>query len=445
MRRPSGMAARMAAVTILAAVSVTACGITGSNTPSTSSSNGGPTGTPINVGFSVSLTGSFSADGQAVLKGYQLWANDVNIHGGLLGRPVRLVYLNDNSDPNVATRDYTKLITQDRVDLTLGPFSSLLTAPAAAVAHAHGYALVEGSGEAPKVFDASLPNVFGVSAPVANQMEPFARWVLSLPPGERPRTAAYVMVDDPVADPPVETAQTILAKGGIGTVYNNSGLTGSTAKLLEPNASGTVPAPALMAAADKVIAANPQIVIIGSVDVPTVSAILNEFKRQRFNPKMIIATSGPDQGQNFLDAVGTGNADGIMVPDGWYGGYPNALSHVMVQEYIAKYGGTASDINADVAEAYSSGEVLADAVSNVGLSNTKIIAYLHGLRQPLNTVQGPAQWGPYAAHQPSGANTKAVSFVFQWQPGVPPRFVKVLPTGGDSIAIRATKPLWTTG
>jgi len=443
MRRPSGMAARIAAVTMLAAVSVTACGITGSSTPSTSSSNGAPTGTPITVGFSVSLTGSFSADGHAVLKGYQLWRDDVNAHGGLLGRPVKLVYLNDNSDPNVARRDYTKLITQDHVDLTLGPFSSLLTIPAGQVAHKYGYALVEGSGGAPTVFDASLPNLFGVSAPVANQLEPFAKWVLALPPGERPRTAAYVMVDDPFADPPVEAAQATLAKSGVSTVYDNSGLPGSTAKLLEPNASGTVPLAVLTAAADKVIAANPQIVVIGSVDVPTVSGILNEFRAQHFNPKMIIATSGPDQGQDFLNAIGTGNADGIMVPDGWYGALPDPLSHVMVQEYIAKYGGTSSEINADVAEAYSSGEVLADAVSNVGVSNAKIIGFLHGLRQPLDTVQGPAQWGPYVAHRPSGMNTKAVSFVFQWQPVA--QFVKVLPAGGDSVAIKATKPLWTTG
>jgi branched-chain amino acid transport system substrate-binding protein len=282
-----------------------------------------------------------------------------------------------------------------------------------------------------------------VSAPVANQLEPFTKWVLSMPAGVRPRTAAYLMVDDPFADPPVEAAQDSLAKAGVSTVYDNSGQPGSTAKLLEPNASGTVPVPVLTAAADKVIAANPQIVVIGSVDVPTVSAILNEFKQQRFNPKMIIATSGPDQGQTFLNAVGMSNANGIMVPDSWYGGLPNALSHVMVQEYIAKYGGTASDINADVAEAYSSGEVLADAVSNVGLSNAKIIGYLHGLRVPLDTVQGPAQWGPYVVHRPSGMNTKAVSFVFQWQPVA--SFVKVLPLGGDSVAIKATKPLWATG
>lgn len=443
MRRPGGMAARIAAVTILAAVSVVGCGITSSGTPSSTTSNGGPTGTPITVGFTVSLTGSFSADGQAVLKGYQLWRDDVNANGGLLGRPVKLVYLNDNSDPNVVTKDYTKLTTQDHVDLTLGPFSSLLTIPAGRVTHKHGYALVEGSGGAPTVFGASLPNLFGVSAPVVNQLEPFTKWVLSLPPGERPKTAAYVMVDDPFADPPVEAAQDTLAKAGVNTVYDNSGQPGSTAKLLEPNSSGTVPAPVLTAAADKVIAANPQIVVIGSVDVPTVSGILNEFKRQHFNPKMIIATSGPDQGQDFLSAIGTSDANGIMVPDGWYGGFPNALSNVMVQEYIAKYGGTASDINADVAEAYSSGQVLADAVSSVGLSNAKIIGFLHGLRQPLDTVQGPAQWGPYVAGRPSGINTKAVSFVFQWQPVA--QFVKVLPTGGDSVTISATKPAWATG
>jgi len=433
------MAARIAAVTILAAVSLTACGITSSGTPS-SSGNAGPAGTPVTVGFTVSLTGSFAADGQAVLKGYQLWRDDVNRNGGLLGRPVKLVYLNDNSDPKTAQRDYTKLITQDHVNLTVGPFSTLLTVPAGQVARKYGYALVEGSGGGPLVFQQKLANLFGVSAPVANQMVPFAQWVASLPPGQRPTKAAYVMVDDPFADPPVETAHSILTRAGVATVYNNdSSQPGATAKLLEPNASGTVPAAALTAAADKVIAANPQVVLIGSVDVPTLSGILNEFKRQRFNPKMIIAASGPDQGQAFLNSIGTGNASGIMVPDGWYGGLPQALSHVMVQEYIAKYGGTASDINADVAEAYSTGEVMADAVQAVGLNQAKIIRFLHSAT--LTTVQGPAKFNAV------GMNTAAATFIFQWQPGNPtPRFVQVLPVKAvGSSTVIATKAAWVSG
>jgi branched-chain amino acid transport system substrate-binding protein len=432
MRRPSATAARAAAISILAAASVAACGISSTGTPSTTST-GGPSGAPITIGISLSKTGDFRADGLACLRGYQLWAADVNTHGGLLGRPVRLVVLNDNSDPDAARNNYNKLIAQDHVDLTLGPFSSLLTVPAATAAQRHDYAMVAGSASAPSVYSASLPNLFSTSAPAAQQMVPFANWVASLPPGQRPRTAAYAMVDDPFADPPVQTAQGILEKAGITTVYSNASA---------PYQATT--AAALAADADKVAASRAQIVVIGSVDVPTVSAFINEFRRLRFNPQMIIAAAGPDQGQAFLNAVGIGNADGIMVPNGWYGGYSNALSHVMVQEYIAKYGGTSSDINADVAEAYSAGQVMAAAVASVGLNQARIIGFLHGRGNQVDTVLGPAQWGRYVRGQPSGKNLRATAFVFQWQPGG--QFMQVLSTQGKpSPAIDPSKPVWTTG
>jgi len=431
MRRPSVTAVRAAAVSMLAAASVAACGLGSAGTPSTAN-NGQPTGTPITVGISLSETGQFSADGQACLRGYQLWAADVNSHGGMLGRPVKLVVLDDKSDQNTVKANYTTLITQDHVDLTLGPFSSLLTVPAAKVANQHGYAMVAGSATAPSVYSASLPNLFSVSAPVAQEMVPFADWVASLPPGQRPKTAAYAMVSDPFADPPVQTAQTILEKAGITTVYSN-------ANALYTKTS----AAALAADADKVAGAHPQIVVIGSVDVPTVAAFINEFKQIRFEPQMLIAAAGPDQGQAFLNQIGTSNADGIMVPNGWYGGFQNALSHVLVQEYIAKYGGTASDINADVAEAYSAGQVMADAVDSVGLSQPKIIAFLHSRGTQVDTVQGMAEWGKYVQGQPSGQNLKASSFVFQWQTDA--RFVQVLSLQGKpSPHIDPTKPPWTS-
>jgi branched-chain amino acid transport system substrate-binding protein len=421
-------AARIAAV--VATAGLAACGIGSAGTPDTGTS-AGPSGTPIRVGISASLKGDFKADGEASLRGYQLWASDVNSHGGLLGRPVKLVVLNDNSDPNTAARNYTTLITQDHVDLTLGPFSSLLTLPAARVARKYGYAMVEGSGTAPTVYAASLKNLFGVSAPVANQLVPFADWVAELPPVSRPRTAAYAMVADQFAGPPVRTAQASLEKAGVTTVYSNA------------SAPYTDTSPAALAAdARQVAAQNPQIVVIGSVDLPTVSAFIDEFKKLQFNPRMLIATSGPDQGQAFLDAIGASNADGIMVPDGWYGGFPDALSHVMVQEYIARYGGTASDINADVAEAYSAGQVMANAVQSAGLSQPKIIAFLHS-GVVIDTVQGPASWDRYVAKQPSGQNTKALSFVFQWQPVA--NFVQVLSSAGTpSKTIIAQKEVWTS-
>jgi ABC-type branched-subunit amino acid transport system substrate-binding protein len=99
--------------------------------------------------------------------------------------------------------------------------------------------------------------------------------------------------------------------------------------------------------------------------------------------------------------------------------YANALSDNMVEEYIAKYGGTAAGVNADVAEAFSTGEVAADAVEHThSISNVKIMAYLHS-GVTLQTVQGPAKFDAL------GENHEAVAFVFQWQDG---NFVQVLPT-----------------
>ena len=136
--------------------------------------------------------------------------------------------------------------------------------------------------------------------------------------------------------------------------------------------------------------------VIGSVDLPSLLIFIHAFQaHQDYTPKIMIAASGPDQGQAFLNTLNPINAQAIMVPDGWFGGEQNALSHVMVQDYIAKFGGTSSDINADVAEAYSAGEILADAVTAThGTDNEKIISYLHNLKAPLQTAQGPVKFAP---------------------------------------------------
>ena len=167
-------------------------------------------------------------------------------------------------------------------------------------------------------------------------------------------------------------------------------------------------------------ASGAQLVVLGSTDVPTVSAFMQVFEQQHYTPKMFIAAAGPDQGAAFTSAVGTANANGMMVPDGWYPGYNNAASEKMVSEYIAEYGGSASGVNADVAEAYSVGQVMAEAVTATGgTDNTKIISYLHsGVK--LSTVQGPVKFDAL------GENGAAAAFVFQWQKGY---FDQVLPVG----------------
>src|SRR5215471_7701725 len=126
MGRRHAMVARMAALGALSALAAAACsGLGGGGTPTEGLQ--GPVGAPITVGISLPLTGDFSDDGQAFQKGYSLWASDVNAHGGLLGRPVKLVIRDDKSDPKVTVSDYNTLIGVQHVNLILGPFSTLLT------------------------------------------------------------------------------------------------------------------------------------------------------------------------------------------------------------------------------------------------------------------------------------------------------------------------------
>lgn len=83
--------------------------------------------TPITIGISLSLSKDFSSDGILMRQGYQLWADTVNKSGGLLGRPVKLIIIDDQSDEGKVVENYTNLIHKNHVDLILGPFSSLLT------------------------------------------------------------------------------------------------------------------------------------------------------------------------------------------------------------------------------------------------------------------------------------------------------------------------------
>ena len=416
----------LSAAAILSACLVAACSSSGSSTTGTTNTSS-PTNTkPILIGASLSLTGDFSADGQAFDRGYKLWASDVNSSGGLLGRQVQLKILNDNSSPTQAQTNYQTLFSSDKVDLAFGPFSSLLTTPSASVAARYGYALVEGAGGAPTVFNSpanqSAHNVFDVSLPIEDELIPFVNWVASLPPGQRPKTAAYPMADDPFADPPVQLAQQKLQALGVKTVYS---------KIFPAENASYKPA------ADQVAATGAQAVLLGSTDVPTVSAFMQAFQQQHYNPKMFICAAGPDQGAAFTSAVGKGNATGMMVPNGWYPGYANPASQQMVQEYVAKYGGSPSDVNADVAEGYSVGQVAAAAVNATkGTDNKAIISYLHS-GVTIDTVQGPVKFDS------EGRNAAAAAFVFQWQKDT--TYKQVLPLGTTgSVPIINPKPNWTS-
>jgi branched-chain amino acid transport system substrate-binding protein len=387
---------------------------------------------PITIGVSISnkkdaAGDDFVSDGAATLQGYQLWQDTINSNGGLLGRPVKLDVLYDDSDPDVVAANYTKLITKDRVNLVFGPFSSLLNKLGAGkVAAQYGYALVEGSGGAPSVFKQGWSNIFDVSLPVANNLITFAYYVLSLPPDQRPKKAAYLSSDDPFTFPQVDVARTLLENAGVKTVYptgdktsmppDNSPLLNKLPAGYEQFNEGDTRTAA--ADADLVAHSGADVAILGTL-LPDVKTEVAEFKKYNYNPKAMIATAGPDAGQDFVTTVGgTHYTEGFFVPNGWYPTSNTYQNSAMVSAYLNTYGGTADQINADVAEAFSVGQLVQQAAEKINsIDNAKLIQELHST-DVFNTVQGTVQFDS------AGENLQAIAYLFQWQGG---QFISVYP------------------
>src|ERR1700675_1694468 len=155
-------------------------------------------GTPITIGVSVSLTGDFSGDGKALVQGYDLWADDINKKGGLLGHKVTMSYKDDLSSTQQVVTNYQTLISSDKVALVFGPYSSKLTIPAATVVDRLNYAFPEPAGGAPSVFKLGLKSLFFVQpAAIEDNLVSYAQYLLSLPADQRPATASYATEDDP--------------------------------------------------------------------------------------------------------------------------------------------------------------------------------------------------------------------------------------------------------
>ncbi|HEY8796789.1 MAG TPA: amino acid ABC transporter substrate-binding protein [Candidatus Dormibacteraeota bacterium] len=386
-----------------AGLALTACGggtATATPTP----------GAPITIGVSVSLTGDFSSDGPALEKGYDLWAEDVNKNGGLNGHHVTMKYVDDASSTQQVVSNYQKLISSDKVDLVFGPYSSLLTIPASAVVDRLGYAFPEPAGGGPKVFAAGHKNLFFVQpAAIEDNLVSYTKWLLALPADQRPTTAAYATEDDPFTQPQVDKAKGLLEAAGVKTVYYK----------VYPSEPIDYTPLALQVANSKADA-----VILGT-QVPDAIAFVKTFISQHYNPKTLIETAGPDQGASYSDKLGA-NTEGIMVPAGWTSGAQAYGNPTFVAEYISKYGGSAADISADSAEAYSVGQVVDQAATKANsIDNQKLIDTLHtGTYQ---TVQGPMAFD--AVGKPTGG---VGVFVEQWQNGTA---VFVYPT-----AVAAAQP-----
>ncbi|MER6122822.1 amino acid ABC transporter substrate-binding protein [Streptomyces sp. NPDC001795] len=377
---------------------------------------GGRSSDPLVIGASVSLTGDFADSGQAVERGYQLWVDQVNAHGGLLGRKVKIKIVDDLSSPTQVITNYQNLINRDRVDLVFGPFSSLLTVPASQVARRYGYAFLEPAGGGPKVFAQHLNNLFFVQpAPSVESGKVFADWILSLPASQRPKTAAYAELDDPFAGPIAENIRTAFEAAGIRTVYKQ--VYPAETQDMSPIVSG-------------IAAAHPDVLVAGTQNNDAYAQV-KSLVQLRFNPKFVFMSNGANSPKEFPDKVGAANTTGIMSAGDWFPTSTAPGSSDFAAAYIKKYGGTVDTIDNTSAEAYACGQLLEKVAQKTGkLDNATLISALHSGTWP--TLLGNLAWNS------DGAPTGSFALV-QWQKG---KLIPVYPTGDAQAQAVHPKPAW---
>lgn len=384
-----------------------------------------PTVGTIVIGGTVSTTGDFSHDGPALKQGYELWAKTINSRGGLLGHPVKLDILDDGSKPEQVTTSYQKLITVDKVDLLFAPFSGALTVPAALVAQRYGYPLIEGAATEKDTFEHGLTNLYAVSLSATQYLSTFVTYINSLPVSIRPKTVAYATSNDTFTLPQVTPVKMAFERTGIKT---------SSYSEYAPETTDYTPI------AQKLVHAHAQIVVLGTLGVQDLSAFLNYFRQQHYNPEAVVSTSGPDQGKAYLDAfskdpaIAQKMAEGTIVPnDGWYPGRKTFQNDEFTANYIATYKGTADGISSDTVQAYSVGQVLEQAATAAGgVSKDKIWNILK-TGKTFNSIQGPVHFDS------TGQNTAALPFLFQWQKG---NLIPVFPSTEAQQNVEFPKPNW---
>jgi branched-chain amino acid transport system substrate-binding protein len=229
-------------------------------------------GEPIKIGYAISLSGPQAANGKSALLAQRIWEEDINASGGLRGRPVKLVYYDDQSNPATVPGIYAKLLDVDKVELIVGPYGTNSVAPAMPIAMQRNKLLiglfalaVNSEFNYPRYFSMT-PN--GPNPKVAITKGFFDTAVAQTP---KPQTVAIVAADAEFARNASDGARENANAAGLKIVYDKS---------YPPNTADFAPV------VRAIQATSPDVVVICSYPAESVS-IVRAINEIGFRPKMI--------------------------------------------------------------------------------------------------------------------------------------------------------------
>ncbi|HEX2354584.1 MAG: amino acid ABC transporter substrate-binding protein [Hyphomicrobiales bacterium] len=335
---------------------------------------------PMKVGVSLALTGGVAANGKQILMALEFRRDDINAKGGLLGRPVELVYYDDQSNPSNVPALYTKLITVDKVDLLLGPYATNMVAPAMPVIMQNNKTTISFLAiginrhfNYPRYF--SMVPV-GPKGPGAFSDGFFE---LAAAQSPKPQTVAIVSADAEFAKTAADAARDNAKAAGFTVVYDRS---------YPPPTTDFLPV------VRAVQAANPDIVYVAAYPPDTVGIVrsANEINLvpKMFGGAMIGMLVTPIKVQ--LGPL----ANGLVIGESFVRAPPFEFPGVadLFKRYQAKAAGQGVDAlgHGFVPFGYAAGQVLAKAVEETkSTDDDKLAAYIHS--NTFKTVVGDVAFG----------------------------------------------------
>jgi branched-chain amino acid transport system substrate-binding protein len=336
---------------------------------------------PIKIGLGMAMTGGLSANGKPALLALQIWKDDVNKKGGLLGRPVELVYYDDQTNPATVPGIYTKLLDVDKVDLVLSGYGTNLIAPLMPIAMERKLTIIGMFGLANNE-KYQYPNYFQIqpAGPDPQTSTAIGFFELAAKQTPKPQTVAMVGADAEYPQNALVGARELVKKFGFKTVYD---------KTYPPSTVDYTPI------VRAIKATNPDIVFVASYPPDSVG-MLRAAHEVGLQPKIF---GGGMVGLMFTTVMTSMGSllNGVVNYDFW-APEPPFLAMPGIKEFLKEYQVRAEKAGVDPLGyylppySYAVGQVLAQAVeATKSLDQQKIADHIRATE--FSTVVGKVKFG----------------------------------------------------
>jgi len=340
---------------------------------------------PIKIGASISMTGTYAKPGTYQKEGYELCVQEANDKGGLLGRKIDLTVYDDQSAPATGVRLYEKLITEDKVDVVMGPYSSAISEAVANVTEKHKKVMVAPLAATTSIFKKGRKYIFMIISPA----EVYLEGLVDIAAKRGLKTIAIVNED------------TLFPKTAANGTVEFAKKRGLQIVLQEAYPKGNTDFSALLT---KIKAANPD-VIAASTYFDDAVALTRQMKELNVTPKMYGVTVGGDLPE-FYDLLKQ-NAEYVYGATQWEPTLPYPGQKEFVESYQKKFN---REPVYHSAAGYAGCVIYAEGVRRAGtLDSDKV-------REQLLKLETRTMLGDYKVDA-DGFQTAHKMVLFQWQDG----------------------------